>query len=157
MSLYGLGTKPWTCIYGGVKGDCDTCNVSGCPISSKTIKFGKIPDDCWVKNCMRCPRSLDGSCSYIMGDDVPLTENKWWTPPPPPSVACCQRCASCWRAPTCEPLKEHFEFAKEISAPDSFKKICATEDRSKPHFHDCLNCKEILTCKILRRSMTPLE
>ncbi|MBR4153368.1 MAG: hypothetical protein IKT98_10475 [Selenomonadaceae bacterium] len=93
---------------------------------------------------------FDGSCSYIMGDDVPLKKNTWF-PPPPPSVECCQRCGTCWQAPTCTALKEYLEFAKEITPYDDFKKICAAEDRTNKNFRNCMCCKEILTCSILKR------
>lgn len=157
MSLYGLGIKPWTCIYGGRRGDCDNCNVSGCTIGVKTIKFGKIPDDCFEHNCMRCPRVFDGSCSFWMGDDAELTPNTWH-PLPPPSVECPQRCASCWQAPDCVGLKKQIEFVKDYikdyeDCMNDYWEICRQENRSLKNFHDCLNCKRILNCIILKRSM----
>ena len=125
MSLLGLGGR-WKCIYTGRRGDCDACNVSGCPISSRTIV---ITDG--VKN------------------NLP--------PPPPPSVECPQRCGTCWRASKCQALKDYLEFAKEITPADNFKSICADEDRTNPHFRDCMNCSQILFCPILKRVMSLVD
>lgn len=126
MSLYGLRQRPWTCIY-GERGDCDECTeYIGCPISQRK-------------------RSGDFS-----GLKVSLP------PPPAPSVECCQKCASCWRAPTCQGPKEHFAFVKEYpTIGQSFKEICKAEARAAENFHNCLYCRDILSCKILRRAMTP--
>lgn len=154
MSLLGLGGY-WARYYTGSCGNCDTCDErDSCPNATPTVKHGKIPDDCFEHNCFKCPRMFDGSCSFWMGDDVPLTKNTWY-PPPEPSVECPQRCASCQWAPTCEGLKRQFEFAKDFQEyMDDYWEICRQEDRSLKNFHDCLNCKRILTCKILKRSMS---
>lgn len=96
-------------------------------------------------------RESNGGLSDYSG----LVEIKASLPPPPePDFNCPQRCGSCYNAPTCAALKEHIEFAKEIPLPEDFKDLCQSGDRDQENFRNCMMCKRIVRCEILKRVMT---
>ncbi|MBR0062415.1 MAG: hypothetical protein IJP68_13155 [Selenomonadaceae bacterium] len=72
---------------------------------------------------------------------------------PPPDLNCPQRCGSCYNAPTCAALKEFIEFAKETEPQGDFKALCQSGDRSQENFRNCMGCRRIVRCQILRRVM----
>ena len=84
-----------------------------------------------------------------------LVEIKAELPPaPPPDLNCPIRCGSCYNAPTCAALKDFIEFAKETEPPGDFKALCQSGDRSNENFRNCMACKRIVRCQILKRVMT---
>ena len=74
-------------------------------------------------------------------------------PAPPPDLNCPQRCGRCWQAPKCAALKEFFEFAKETEPQGDFKEICQSGDRAHENFRNCMGCRRIVYCEILKRVM----
>lgn len=83
-----------------------------------------------------------------------LAEIKAELPPaPPPDLNCPQKCGSCYNAPTCAALKDFINFAKETSPPGDFKALCQSGDRSQENFRNCMACKRIVYCEILRSVM----
>ncbi|MBR0061801.1 MAG: hypothetical protein IJP68_10030 [Selenomonadaceae bacterium] len=103
-----------------------------------------------VEEYQRRLRESNGGLSDYSG----LVEIRADLPPALKSdLNCPQRCGACWQAPSCAALKEFIEFAKETEPQGDFKALCQSGDRSNENFRNCMACKCIVHCEILRRVM----